>query len=96
MEKTNFVMPATGYPMTDFQQNVMEIILNLSADLGSLEKANEAMFRMFELSFHQATEQELSDFTKVQGAFRCINQLAVEHSQTFKSLLDEQRSYRLE
>lgn len=86
---TNFVMPSTGYPMSDFQQNVMEVILNLTADFGTLETANDALFRMFELAFPHATHEEILAFTKVQGAFRCINQLAVEDAETFQNIVLE-------
>lgn len=91
---TKFLKPSTGYPMADFQQNVMEIILNLSADLGSIDVANEALFRMFELSLPHATHQEITAFTKVQGAFRCINALARMEAETFNDLLEEQQSYK--
>jgi hypothetical protein len=90
----SFAMPPTGYPMSDFQQNVMEIILTLASDLGSIDNVNDSLFKMFELSFPHATHEEILSFTKVQGAFRCINQLAMENSETFNDLITELQSYK--
>lgn len=92
--KNSFLMPVSGYPMSDFQQKVMEVILQLTTDLGSIEKVDESLFRMFELSFPCATHEEIISFTKVQGAFRCITQLAREDSATFDLLIAELESYR--
>lgn len=94
MMNTKFVMPSTGYAMSDFQQNVMEVILNLTADFGSLENANDAFFRMFELAFPYATHDEILAFTKVQGAFRCINQLVVDNAEIFELIIQEQQSFK--
>lgn len=92
--ENRFVMPSTGFPMSDFQQNVMEIILTLATDLGSIENVNESLFRMFELAFPHATEEEILSFTKVQGAFRCINHLAMQDAETFHRLIEELDSYK--
>ena len=94
MKNCKFYMPETGFPMADLQTKMTEIILNLNQDLGGLHKADEALFRMFELSFPHATEQELNDFTKVQGAMRCINLLARENIETFASWVEEQKAYK--
>ena len=95
MENKNFLLPTTGYPMADLQTKMIEIILNLNADLGGLHKSDESMFRMFELAFPHATEAELEDFTKVQGAMRCINALARENETTFNLWVEEQNSYKV-
>lgn len=93
MENTVY-MPATGYPMADMQNAITETILNLNDALGGLHRADEAMFRMFELAFPHATEAELEDFTKVQGAMRCINSLVRRNPQTFGLWVEEQNSYK--
>ena len=94
MKNCEFYMPETGFPMADMQTKITEIILNLHEDLGGLHNADEALFRMFELSFPQATEAELECFTKVQGAMRCITSLARENIETFANLVEEQNAYK--
>lgn len=95
MKTCTFTKPSTGYPMDDLQQRIMEVVLNLHNDVGSIEQVSETLFRMFELAFPYATEKELSDFTKVQGALRCINQLISENSEAFELFLKEHSDYKI-
>ena len=94
MENKNYLLPTSGFPMADLQTKMMEIILNLNSDLGGIHIADEALFRMFELAFPLATEQEIETFTKVQGAMRCINALARENEHAFNLWIEEQQSYK--
>lgn len=98
LQKMNipYVLPETGYPMTDFQTKVIEIVLNLHSELGSFEKANDVLFRMFEIAFPHSTDEEKLQFTKVQGAFRCINTLIASETETFNDLILERESYVLQ
>lgn len=94
MKRCNYFLPASQFPMQEMQNKITETILNLNADLGGIHKADESLFRMFELAFPQATETELEAFTKVQGAFRCINSLVRENPEAFESWVNEQESYK--
>ncbi|KFC19378.1 hypothetical protein [Chryseobacterium sp. FH1] len=88
-----FTRPATGYPIDDFQMRISELFLRLQTDLGGVERINDVLFRMFELAFPLATEQELKDFTKLQGAARCMNILIDEHTEAIFDLQKEQEEY---
>lgn len=94
MTKCEYFLPASQFPMELLQNRVFETIINLSTDIGSLEKADESLFRMFELAFPHATEKELADFTKVQGAILCITALTKEHQNAFALWQKEQDSYK--
>lgn len=88
-----FFKPETGYAVEDLETKITETILNLHIDMGN-HGPSEAMFRMFELAFPHATPQEIEAFTKLQGAFRCIDQLVRSQSESFAELLHEQSEYR--
>lgn len=95
MENCNFFLPKSAYPMEDLQNRITETILNLNTDLGGIHRADEALFRMFELAFPSAKESELEEFTKVQGAMRCITALVRSNAKTFDLWVEEQKSYKI-
>lgn len=95
MENCIFFLPQSGHPMADLQNQITETILNLNTDLGGIHRADEALFRMFELAFPNATESELEEFTKVQGAMRCITALVRSNANTFDLWVEEQNSYKI-
>ena len=95
MENCKFFLPKSEFPMADLQNRITETILNLNTDLGGIHRADEALFRMFELAFPNATESELEEFTKVQGAMRCINALVRENTNSFNLWIEEQNSYKI-
>lgn len=88
-----FYKPETGYAVEDLETKITETILNLHLKMGN-HGPSEAMFRMFELSFPHATPQEIEAFTKLQGAFRLIDELVRNNTEDFGELLREQSEYQ--
>lgn len=93
MSNCTFYKPETGHIFEDLETKITETFLNLQLEMGP-EKPCEAMFRMFEIAFPLATEQEKEEFTKIQGAFRCISQLVRDHAGDFAEMLAEQQDYK--
>ncbi len=93
MEKKNSLRPVSGHAITDLEADIMAVILNLDIDMGGLENADEAVFRMFQLAMPQATHQEIHAFTTVQGAFRMLTALVRNSHHAFIDMLAEHQSY---
>ena len=93
MEHT-FYYPETGFPMADIQSKITETLLHLHADLGGIEVADEALFRMFELAHKKATKKETQNFIAVLGAIRCINAVIRADKKSFNSWVKELESIK--
>ncbi|PIE50772.1 MAG: hypothetical protein CSA38_02055 [Flavobacteriales bacterium] len=91
MENFTFTRPETGFMVTDLENKIVEIFLQLNEEFGGANNTNEVLFKMFELSFPNATEQELKEFTKLQGAFRAINSMIAENQEAMDCLIEEQK-----
>lgn len=94
MEVFKLYKPSTGYPMSDFTQSVMEILLNVHDDLQGFDRAQECLFNVYEKAAPNITEKDAADFIRIAAAFRCIQTLVSKNENAFGLLVSEQHEYQ--
>lgn len=94
MEVLKLYKPSTGYPMSDFTQSVMEILLNVHDDLQGFDRAQECLFNVYEKAAPNITEKDAADFIRIAAAFRCIQTLVRKNETVFQYFVSEQEEYK--
>ncbi len=94
MENFTFYKPSTGYPMDDFQQSIMELLLSVHDDVGGMSAAASDLQCIIRKAAPVLTEHEAVTLIKIQSAVGCISHLIAEDENTFRLFQLEQTEYK--